>query len=1156
MEGLRNLPTVMSIADRQAPDIICLQETLLRTYRNVELAEALRDYTWIFRNADTDLHVEDQLMRKSLSFHGVAMGISKARAEKMKQLHVGCKNVICVNLEINSTNYLVFNLYLPCRKVGNDEKFEHSLDAITAVIEEHGAEAKVLMMGDLNVEKESTQRRISAWLNFVDHNGLRDNVTGIPSHHHHVTGVRNELDRFLERDLDLQIEQIRDMMSTSDHTPIMASVKLLVKAPPAQVKGDPVETKINIQKLVENIEIFREITEDIADEFEAGRGRYSLDTQNAMVSTYVYQAALVTTGQPNFQSQRERKAPKVKIPKQLMSALRDARRAHGRQHNKSRASPTGRRLTHVRMEIRNFIKIKRDKRDIGLQMKITAAARDNNPKLFSLLSKTKEVNTATSNLPSKIEGYGKTFYTPDVLPGIRELFRLQTTMDFNERFSEDKLEMARDVIWARKGMEWTEEEFQKITITDDEFAKLVRGLKTGKAQDFLGMSNDLMKSLGPKMTRLIHRISQESLDNNDVGGYMRNYGKGTVIIKKFGMDPTLIKSWRKIVVNNTILNITQLHLQPSIEEKVKRIQEDSQLGFTRGIPVSNAVVARQELQNLSKVMKRTLFLGVLDLQSCFPRICREQALHLASDILTPAEWEVLAQIYTDTWGEIRVQAQKSKPAPGDIGTIEGGILSVQILKLYIARLLKMIREAGFDGGVDFGEVIRLRPGAIGVADDILLYSWDEGSMKEMLGLCQHWSDSYRATFSPDKSVILIQRTRGDRGEYTGFELNGQELKLVAKAEHLGVELVEDGDNSEIHMDTRLSKGRRAVAGSLSLYNPRSFINPATKLELWRMKFRSVVLYAQDTTMMKMSTMARLEQYQSKLIKSALGLSRRAADRKVRILAGATLMSTQVWKNRFGALNNILIGTTMVKPICVAAWHLRLKGTWTYQTVKKLDDILQDEGLDDKIKAADIFLQPRLQYKETVKNILLGRETRRISKELEIEPSFRLQPDPFKTVPPMINSDFSDVGKRLVRAFAQVYAADFYRAYGGERCLLCRHRLIMEEESNLFIDNTTHILSGLCVIDEKPEVQLKTSEMMQLIERIDPSHIVTSQMVDTVFKVRFILNPTDPSLGKHRIPADVLQHSGLDVSIKKLCLTKIEARTEMLRQRGFIVNRKK
>ena len=149
-------------------------------------------------------------------------------------------------------------------------------------------------------------------------------------------------------------------------------------------------------------------------------------------------------------------------------------------------------------------------------------------------------------------------------------------------------------------------------------------------------------------------------------------------------------------------------------------------------------------------------------------------LVIASRVLKRLQWDILSQIYDETWGEICVESQKSKPFRGVIGSIKGGILSVQILKLYIPILLQMLEKAYFKSGVDF-RLRRIRVGQIGVADDILLYAWCSKKMKLMLKICQAWSDISRTTFSPDKSVIVIQRAQDDNKEYGDFCLNGQEI---------------------------------------------------------------------------------------------------------------------------------------------------------------------------------------------------------------------------------------------------------------------------------------------------------------------------------------------------------------------------------------------
>ena len=182
-------------------------------------------------------------------------------------------------------------------------------------------------------------------------------------------------------------------------------------------------------------------------------------------------------------------------------------------------------------------------------------------------------------------------------------------------------------------------------------------------------------------------------------------------------------------------------------------------------------------------------------------------LVIASRVLKRLQWDILSQIYDETWGEICVESQKSKPFRGVIGS---GILSVQILKLYIPILLQMLEKAYFKSGVDF-RLRRIRVGQIGVADNILLYAWCSKKMKLMLKICQAWSDISRTTFSPDKSVIVIQRAQDDNKEYGDFCLNGQEI--VKTAEPLGIPIEDNADNLETLVNERMMKTRQAIHGS-------------------------------------------------------------------------------------------------------------------------------------------------------------------------------------------------------------------------------------------------------------------------------------------------------------------------------------------------------
>lgn len=1152
MEGFQNLPSVFNLANCFNPAIIALQETWLRTSKNFKLSDPLRDYKFFFKNSDSQLHEEDMVTARNLSFHGVAMGFHRSIQENIVQLEIADKGLIAARYRTETTDLVIINAYLPTR--GFDGLYSEALDAMSVVIA-NNPDSKICIMGDLNTDIDSSPRRIVMWMEFLAMNELEDHQTGIITHHHHITGRENELDRFVTRGLNPDIKVLEEITSSSDHDPVIARIGFEVRQKKIPPKGEPIETKVNINKLHENLELFQELTNEIAEAFKQRREDFNRDTQNGLVSSLIFQAAVAVTGQDRLQSQVEKKSRKYRIPKELHQNLREAKREQLRERRGNYNTGARKKVRAARQIIRNYINSKIEEDELDLHRRITEAANQRSSKVFGLLKKLKQADRVENKLPSVIEGYGEKFVSPYVLDGMRELFRLQTTMDFIPRFHGEKLEAASQAVEARKRTKWLDEEYQTIDLTREDFDKLISALKPGKAQDFLGLSNDLLKRVGEGMKSLLYEMLVETLQKRDIGGLIRNFGKGTIIIKKPGKPTTLIGTWRKIVVNNTLNNVLQYRVQPAIEKKVQAIQTRNQLGFTPGVPVNNAVVARQELQAISKKMKKTLFFGVLDLQSCFPRICRQQMLLLATGILNPAEWDMLSQIYHQTWGEIRIEGQRSKPAKGDIGSIEGGVLSVQILKIYISVLLLALKRAGFSAEVDLTSK-KLRAGALGVADDILLFAWSEKVLQQMLSVCQHWSDAFRATFSPTKSVVLIQRAPKDKKTYGPFMMNGVEMDIVEVAEHLGILIDETGDNSKRMIEDRMSKARRGIHGTMSIFDPKSFVNTALKIELWRKQYRMIILYGLDTTELKMSQVKKIETFQMKILRSMFRLSSRASSCKVRLLAGIPTMNFEILRARFGSLNNILMGETLTAQYCVLSWICQLSGTWTYETVKKLNNILQSEGIGEKIKAEEMFYMTKKSFKEAMKNILTGAELRKISRELEkTKETYKIPQLPFKTVMPLVNSDFSSYSTKLVRAFAAVYTGDYFKNFSG-RCFLCQHKAVGKDEEELYRDDTRHLLSSYCDASQSPEAESQLSYIKYIMNIIRPSSPISTEVVSQTFLARFILNPTCLSLGASRVSPDDLQHSGLDTVIKKFCLFRLKKRYELLHKRGFIVKKRR
>lgn len=1129
-----NLPVLIHLVNSLELSFIGLQEVMLRSTNLVsKFTTFFPTYRWMTKLPDRVYNTEDMINLKSLSYHGVALGICEKYWESVKEVTVRHNNIIAVTVDMGGRTYLVANLYLPTR--GHDDEFEAALFALQEVMMKVGRDVSYIMMGDLNVEKGSSPRRRAAWAAFVEEYHLVDHVKSHITHRHHVWGTENELDRFVTREANVEDVQSMDLdINYSDHFPVVAEVLVEKDETREDPKGAKVETKVNIMMLEENIEEFKDRTNDLAADFEQFTG-LDRDVFNAALSMGIFETAVHCTGQKLHQSQQPRKQEKVKIDRSFYNDLR-RRKAEWKRAGSQKKSAQYKRYVAAKQRLQREVEMRGKEQEAELNLKIMRAAKTRSPNLFALLRDMKQETPRSSQIPSRIEGYGESF-DHDIIEAFAYLYSVQTMLDEQPRYDEEAFYMARKRAEIRRLMQWSEAEFQRLTMTRADFDKIINKLKRGKAQDCYGFCNDLLKMLGDDMLTLIFEFCRDCLEEDDVGGLLRNFGKGVVIMKKPGKPPTLIGTWRKIVSNDVINVVIQMHIQADIERRISEVQTRWQLGFTRGIPVTNAVVLRMEVANLARHMKRPCFMIVLDLKSCFPSISREQLLEQAADVLTPAQWSILDQIYTDTWGEIRMQAQRSKPFYANRGTIEGGILSPVLLKLFLSSLLTVLGDAGFDAGLDF-EKLRVGPGQVAIADDLYGWVWTEDDVHTFLKICEWWTNLCRSEFSATKSNIVI--VGAEEGvDYGPFEMYGQKLDIVPVSEHLGVPVTE-GPPAEQVLQAREGKVRRGLYGSISYWNPKGLLTIAVKLELWKDTFRPMFLYSLETVDFSAAQTVRIELFQIKVLRSILQTSTRAKMSLMRLLTGLPTLMHLIWTRRLGVLNAILEGETIALDYCAFMVHCNIKNSWTVRTVEKLHTKLKDTPVD----VWEFMCRPKQSFKTDLKILMEAEETVKLQRSAEISMVHAVPPSPFKNPLPLIMSDFGDYHQRLVRSYVAVYTGDFYRNF-NKPCYLCGREL----------DSTRHMLSRRCVLWEKPEVQSAYADIKLCLQQYFPGHAILSEVTSEDLRVRWLLNPNCPYLGASAISAEDLQMTSLDTTVKKFHHSLIKQRYAELERLGFTVRRR-
>ena len=1143
---MNNLPALLELVEKSEYLCVALQEIWLRDYNAAEkMTRYLPTYKWIIKTPDKKKEVEELLNATNLSFHGVAVGVSNKYTESLTEINIESNRMIGIKLEVGGKKLAIFNLYLPTR--GKDKEFEDALECLATAIEDLSGESQLILMGDLNVDTDSAPKRLEMWRKFCIEYSLQDNRRGHVTHFHKNSGRKNELDRYVTRSVELKNIRVVEDIGNSSHSPVMATYEHELQEEIEEELGGKCETKVNIQKLKENLDEFQQITNDLAVEMYQLSEDLDLDrdTFNAALSNIVFKAAIHCTGQKEYVSQKPRRRRKFKIDRKFYEDMRRAKKDY-HQAGRPRAGPMKKAIRDSRKRMKIEIKRLRDEEEKQFNLDVITAARKKSPKIFSILKRMKQKEDSPTQLPSFIEGYGKTYRKPHVLEGFKELFTIQTMMDEKERYDKLSFRLAKIRVEAQREIV-RRGDFPYLTMKREEYDKLTEKLKGDKAQDVFGLSNDLVKLVGDDMKELMFSYIRECLEQNDVGGLLRNFGKGTVIEKKKGLPITNIKNHRKIVSNNELNVILQLHIQPSVEEKTRQVQTRFQLGFTAGIPVMSAVIQRLELARMARAAGVELYLVVLDLKSCFPSISRDHMLELAADVLSPAEWSVIDQVYTDTYGELRIQSQASKPMFANRGSIEGGILSTQILKIFISVLLALLDRAGFTGAVNL-HTLEMEPGQIVAADDILGWTFTRSDVQEMLNICAWWSNQCGSEFSIDKSnVVRIGPRRGGGKEEKKFILYGSELEEVEVSEHLGVPVTREPVEEAV-IKKRERNTRRAMASTISYMNPSNDLPVFVKLEVWKKTYKSILLFSFETCNLTAQQMSRIEMFQIKALRAIFRVNQKAKMVLLRLLAGTASMWYDIWKVRLGSLNSILVGETIVKDYILLALVGGVSRTWSYKTVQWLHS-----RLGDKLDIYEFLQQPKLSFKTGARAIMRGLEFRKLREKVESSSIHRVPLEPYKHSLPLTMSDFSHHSQRLVRAYATVYSGSFHRNF-SRACYLCEEDRMTEEEKKIIEDNTEHMLSGQCKISQRPKVLDALADVIQTLERVSPSHCFLTEVSDQRLKTSWLLNPCCETLGSNRISPEELQSSGLDNELRKFFYSCLTTRYDLLRKKGFDVKR--
>ena len=155
-----------------------------------------------------------------------------------------------------------------------------------------------------------------------------------------------------------------------------------------------------------------------------------------------------------------------------------------------------------------------------------------------------------------------------------------------------------------------------------------------------------------------------------------------------------------------------------------------------------------------------------------------------------------------------------------VGLLEGEPVSPTLFNLFIDTLFDRLNRLLPE--------VSLIP-ANGFADDVLVIAFTSAGLNLMLHECSQWASEYCIQWSPDKSKVLTRDPTTTR-----FELAGEELEQVRKADYLGITIGANGLSPDKYNDRiKAARDRVRELRACGLLNARS--------HMWRTRQNYCVL---------------------------------------------------------------------------------------------------------------------------------------------------------------------------------------------------------------------------------------------------------------------------------------------------------------------------
>ena len=311
--------------------------------------------------------------------------------------------------------------------------------------------------------------------------------------------------------------------------------------------------------------------------------------------------------------------------------------------------------------------------------------------------------------------------------------------------------------------------------------------------------------------------------------------------------------------------------------------------------------------------------------------------------LTSNLWTLVRNLNLNLTARIRTKDGLTRPIKIKDSIRQGGVLSVAQYAILMDEIAKEIKKSNY--GVKLPNTEE-EIGSLLWVDDVVLASFDEKEMQDMLNLTNSTASMYRVEFGKEKSQIMLVNNKKQE-DNTDFTLGEMVLDQTKTYKYLGETVNSDG-NIKDHIKSIKGKAEAAFQTIMLLAGDSNFKNIEMET-IWKLVetcILPIILYASETWNNNKAHTIEINQILDNIIKRILQTPT-TTPRETLYMETGLIDIEHLAKQKQIMMKQRLHETA--SDLMKEVLKTNTKGNWNERTLKIIEDLKLNENdvLDEK-----------------------------------------------------------------------------------------------------------------------------------------------------------------------------------------------------------------